>query len=118
MQTIDGLNFDVPPSDSQVVALAQYHRRLLDDAIFRPEIHLGDYCLAQRKRVKDLVHGLPAEQRRHFYRVYDGELCRIADDEDLHPADAESGVGLFAIFIVLIIIAAILFFAVIPPIMN
>ena len=27
-----------------------------------------------------------------------GELRSIADDDDLHPADAESGVGMFASF--------------------
>lgn len=118
MKTLEGCDFDVPPSDSQIVALAQYHRKQLDEAIFHQEIHLGNYCLAQRKRVKDLVQDLPAEQRRHFYQVYDGELRRIADDEDLHPADAESGVSVFAIFIVLVIIAAILYFAVIPPILG
>lgn len=118
MKTLDGFNFDVPPTDSQIVSLAQYHRQQLDDAVFHHEIHLGNFCLGQRKKVKDLVHELPPEQRRHFYLVYDGELRRIADDEDLHPADAESGVSVFAIFLVLVIIATILYLAVIPPIVG
>ena len=48
---IDGLTFDVPPSENQIIELAHHHRKLLDEAIFHQEIHLGDYCLAQRKRV-------------------------------------------------------------------
>ena len=79
--------------------------------MFHQEIHLGDYCLAQRKRVYDYAVHLAPDQKDRFYRIYNGELQRIADDDDLHPADAESGVGMFAITIVLIIIAFILYFA-------
>ena len=115
---IDGVNIDIPPLESQIVALADHHRKLLDEAIFHQEIHLGDYCLAQRKRVHDFVSSLTPEQRDYFYRVYDGELRQIADDDDLHPADAEGGVGMFAIFIVLVIIAFILYFAFVRSLMS
>lgn len=109
---IDGFAFDVPPDASQVVALAQFHRQQLDEAVFHNEIHLGNYCLAQRKRVYDFTSSLAPEQREAFYQTYDGELRRIADDEDLHPADAEGGVSAFAVVIVLLIIAVVLYSAV------
>lgn len=115
---IDGVNFDVPPSENQIIALAHYHRKLLDEAIFHQEIHLGDYCLAQRKRVYDFASHLPADQKDRFYEIYNGELQRIADEDDLHPADAESGVGMFAIFLTLVIIAFILYFAFVRTIMS
>ncbi|MBH2001508.1 MAG: hypothetical protein I8H98_04465 [Moraxellaceae bacterium] len=115
---IDGLSFDVPPSESQIIALADYHRKLLDEAIFHQEIHLGDYCLAQRKRVYDFTSHLTPEQKDWFYDIYNGELKRIADDDDLHPADAESGVGMFAVFITLVIIACILYFAFVRTLMS
>ena len=115
---IDGLSFDSPPAENQIIALAHHHRKLLDEAIFHHEIRLGDYCLAQRKRVYDYAVNLTTEQRDRFYRIYNGELLRIADEDDLHPADAEGGVGLFAVFIVLIIIAFILYFAFVQTLMT
>ena len=77
---IDGFSFDVPPTESQIIALAHHHRKLLDEAIFHQEIHLGDYCLAQRKRVYDFASHLSPEQKDRFYDIYNGELKRIADD--------------------------------------
>lgn len=115
---IDGVSIDVPPLDSQIITLAHHHRKLLDEAIFHQEIHLGDYCLAQRKRVYDFASHLSPEQKDHFYKIYDGELRNIADDDELHPADAESGVGMFAIFIALVIIAFILYFAFVRTLVN
>ncbi|EFF82491.1 hypothetical protein HMP0015_2072 [Acinetobacter haemolyticus ATCC 19194] len=109
--TIDGLSFDMPPTENQIIALAHHHRKLLDEAVFHQEIHLGDYCLAQRKRVYDFAINLSPQDKDRFYEIYNGELLRIADEDDLHPADAESGVGMFAIFITLLIIAFILYFA-------
>ena len=61
--TLDGFDFDMPPTVSQIVALAQYHRTLLDEAVFHQEIHLGDFCLAQRKRVYDFTRQLDENQR-------------------------------------------------------
>ena len=111
--TIDGFNFERPPLESQIIALAQFHRKQLDDAIFHQEIHLGDFCIAQRKRVHDYTRNLEPLQKRAFYQVYDGELKRLADDDDLHPLHSENGVGVFAVFIALALIAGILYFAVI-----
>jgi len=115
---IDGVNLDVPPLESQIIELADHHRKLLDEAIFHQEIHLGDYCLAQRKRVYDFASHLSPVEKDRFYKIYDGELRSIADDDDLHPADAESGVGMFAIFISLVIIAFILYFAFVRSLMS
>lgn len=116
--TIDGFTFDVPPAESQIVELAQYHRRQLDEAIFHQEIHLGDYCLDQRKRVYDYTRNLEPMQKAGFYRVYDGELRRLADDDDLHPAHAEGGVSVFAVCLALAIIATILYFSVVRAFMS
>lgn len=109
--TIDGFNFDLPLVQSQVTALANFHRKQLDEAVFHQEIHLGDYCLAQRKRVYDFASTLAPEQKAQFYRYYDGELKRIASDDQLHPVHAEGGVSVFAIFLALAIIALILYFS-------
>ena len=103
---------------SQIVELAHQHRRNLDDAIFHQEIHLGDFGLAQRKRVYDFTRDLDKNQRLEFYNAYNGELLKIADDDDLHPAHAEGGMSIFAVIIVLAIIALILYFAVIRTIIH
>ena len=116
--TLDGFDFDMPPTVSQIVALAQFHRTLLDEAVFHQEIHLGDFCLAQRKRVYDFTRQLDENQRADFYETYNGELRRIADDDPAHPADAENGVGAFAIMIALGVIALVLYFAVIRSIVG
>ncbi|EPK0209983.1 hypothetical protein LF371_003406, partial [Acinetobacter baumannii] len=107
-----------PPKEEQIIELAHYHRKLLDEAIFHQEIHLGDYCLAQRKRVFDYARQLDPNQKAWFYQVYDGELRKIADEDELHPADAEEGLSIFAMLLVLVIIAAILYFSVIRSLMG
>lgn len=112
INTIDGFSFDQPLIESQIVALAQFHRKQLDDAVFHQEIHLGDFCIAQRKRVFDYTKTLDVMQKNKFYAVYDGELRRLADDDDLHPAHAESGLSIFAVILTLIIITIILYFSV------
>lgn len=117
-RTLDGLSFDMPPTADQIVALAHLHRQNLDEAIFHQEIHLGDFGLAQRKRVYDFTRELNEAQREKFYEMYNGELLRTADEDDLHPADAEGGVSVFAVFLVLAIIAMILYFAVIQSAMR
>ena len=86
--TIDGFNFDLPLRAEQIIELAHHHRKKLDEAVFHQEIHLGEYCLAQRKRVHDFTSTLDPQQREEFYRIYNGELISIADDDELHPADA------------------------------
>ncbi|WP_163048636.1 hypothetical protein [Acinetobacter pittii] len=116
--TIDGFVFDTPPREEQIIELAHYHSKLLDEAIFHQEIHLGDYCLAQRKRVFDFARHLEPAQKNWFYQVYDGELRKIADEDELHPADAEEGLSIFAMFLVLVIIAAILYFSVIRSLIS
>ena len=113
MRTLDGFNMDLPPRHEQIIALARQHRINLEEAIFHEDIRLGDFCLAQRKRVYDFTRELSPEQRLDFYNTYNGELERIADEDQLHPADAEGGVSVFAIAVVLVIIALILYFGVV-----
>ena len=117
-KTLDGLNFDLPPTEAQIVELAHQHRKNLDEAVFHQEIHLGNFCLVFRKRVYDFTRQLDIQQREQFYDVYNGELMRVADDDELHPADSERGVGVFAIAVVLAIIAMVLYFAVIRNVMG
>ncbi|MBC6819468.1 hypothetical protein CKK01_18560, partial [Acinetobacter baumannii] len=45
-------------------------------------------------------------------------LRKIADEDELHPADAEEGLSIFAMLLVLVIIAAILYFSVIRSLMG
>ncbi|MDN8482745.1 hypothetical protein QZL07_17430, partial [Acinetobacter baumannii] len=40
------------------------------------------------------------------------------DEDELHPADAEEGLSIFAMLLVLVIIAAILYFSVIRSLMG
>lgn len=110
---IDGFNFDLPLSESQIIALAQFHRKQLDEATFHQEIHLGNFSIAQRNRVSEYTRTLTLPQKKQFYEIYDGELRRLADDDDLHPANAESGVSIFAVILSLIVIAMILYFTVV-----
>ncbi|CAM2931322.1 hypothetical protein [Acinetobacter celticus] len=117
-KTLDGLTFDMPPSADQIIALAHLHRQRLDEAIFHQEIHLGDFGLAQRKRVYDFTRELDVQQREDFYGMYNGELLRIADEDDLHPVHAEGGMSIFTICLVLAIIGLIFYFAVIQRITN
>ncbi len=118
IKTLDGFTFDLPPTTDQIIELAHQHRKNLDEAIFHQEIHLGNYCLAQRKRVYDFTRQLDYQQREDFYNVYNGELLRIADDDELHPVHAERGVGAFAILLVLGIIALVLYFSVIRNVIS
>lgn len=110
-KVLDGLNFNMPPTREEIVALAHQHREKLEDAVFHHDIRMGDFCLAQRKRVYDFTRELTPEQRKAFYDTYNDELIRIADEDQLHPAHSEGGVSIFAIVIVLAIIALILYFA-------
>ena len=42
-RTLDGVNFDMPPTAGQILELAHLHRKKLDDAIFSKYTHLGNY---------------------------------------------------------------------------
>lgn len=115
INTIDGFNFDLPLSTSQIIALAQFHRKQLDEAILHNEIHLGNFCLGQRKRVQDFTKQLAPEQKNEFYHTYNAELERIADDDALHPPHAEAGVSAFVLFLTLGLIGFVLYFLVVRP---
>lgn len=47
--TIDGFVFDNPPKEEQIIELAHYHRKLLDEAIFHQEIHLGGLLFSTKE---------------------------------------------------------------------
>ena len=64
------------------------------------------------------LQGIWNLHKNWFYQVYDGELRKIADEDELHPADAEEGLSIFAMFLVLVIIAAILYFSVIRSLIS
>ncbi len=40
-RSVDGCAFDVPPLTSQIIEL-HHHRKKLDEAIFRRDVHLGE----------------------------------------------------------------------------
>ncbi|EPF72004.1 hypothetical protein [Acinetobacter rudis] len=109
--SIDGFSFDQPLRETQIIALAQYHRKQLHDAVFHQEVHLGNFCIAQRNRVYDYTQHLDPMQKKDFYRIYDGELKRL-DTDDLHPVAEESALSIFTVVLVLVLIAAMLYFAV------
>ena len=109
-RTLDGFALDIPPVNSQIIALAQMHRKQLDEAIYHQEIHLGDFNLAQRKRVSDYTQELDPKQRAEFYKVYNSELKRLSVDESPHLDHSETTVNVYVIWAVLLVIAIVLYF--------
>lgn len=107
-RTLEGLSFDMPPTASQITELAHVHRKKLDEAIYDKYTHLGDYSLAQRKEVYDFTRALDETQRAEFYSHYNDELVRIADEDRLHPPEAEAGLSKFAILLVLGLVAMVI----------
>ncbi len=47
-----------------------------------------------KETVFDYARQLDPNQKAWFYQVYDGELRKIADEDELHPADAEEGLSI------------------------
>ena len=115
---LDGISFDTPPTAGQIMSLAQKHSKNIHDAIFEKDIHLGNFTIAQRIEVYHFTRELDVEQRAQFYKVYNDELARLAEKDPEHPEDAESGVSVFTIAVVLAIIVMILYFAVIRNIIH
>ena len=117
-RTLDGVNFDMPPTAGQILELAHLHRKKLDDAIFSKYTHLGNYGLVQRKEVYDFTRALDVNQREQFYKLYNGELVRIADEDRLHPPEAEAGLSKFAVALVLVIVALVLYSTILSRMMS
>ena len=117
-RTLDGVKFDMPPTAGQIMELADLHRKKLDAAIFSKYTHLGEYGLAQHKEVYDFTRELDENQREQFYKLYNGELVRIADEDRLHPPEAEAGLSKFAILLVLAVVAAVLYSTILTKAMN
>lgn len=110
---IDGFSFDLPLQETQIIALAQYHRKQLHDALFHQKVHLGNFCIAQRNRVSEYTQDLDPMQKIDFYRIYDGALRRLGEEDlDLHPVTEDHPQRILAVLVLLVLIAALLFFTV------
>lgn len=115
---IDGFSLDLPPIAAQIIGLAQLHRKQLDEAIYHNELRLGDFCLAQRKRVYDYTRELNAEQCAEFYQAYNGELDRLAVDESPHHHEEENPTHVKIMYGVLAVIAIALYFVFLAPVLH
>lgn len=115
---IDGFSLDLPPIPTQIIGLAQLHRKQLDEAIYHNELRLGDFCLAQRKRVYDYTRELNAEQRADFYQTYNSELQRLAIDESPHQHENENLAKVKVMIGVLVVIAIVLYFVFLAPVLH
>lgn len=116
--TIDGFSLDLPPIKAQIIGLAQLHRKQLDEAIYHNELRLGDFCLAQRKRVYDYTRELNEEQRADFYQTYNSELQRLAIDESPHQHENENPANVKVMIGVLVVIAIVLYFVFLAPVLH
>lgn len=86
---IDGFGLDIPPTSSQIVTLAQLHRKQLDEVIYNDDLRLGDFCLAQKSRIASFTKELDVQDRSEFYRIYNDELVRLSHDENAYPHEHE-----------------------------
>lgn len=116
--TIDGFSLDLPPIKAQIIGLAQLHRKQLDEAIYHNELRLGDFCLAQRKRVYDYTRELNEEQRADFYQTYNSELQRLAIDESPHQHENENPANVKVMIGVLVVIAIVLYFVFLATVLH
>lgn len=108
INTIDGFSFNQPLAESQIIALAQYHRKQMVEAERHQDIRLGDFCLGQRIRVDKYTRTLDVKQRNYFYTVYDGELRRLGENEDLHFVEPDGQARIMLVIIALLVIAVLL----------
>ena len=117
-KTIDGFVLDMPPIDTQVAALAQYHHKKIDEALFKDTTHLGKYGLKQRFKVEEFASTLSEEDRKNFYSLYSSELERLAKEDDHHAHDEPETGNLGVIFVVLVIIAVAIYYLFARPLMG
>lgn len=115
---IDGFFLDIPPIKAQIIGLAQLHRKQLNEAIYHNELRLGDFCLAQRKRVHDYTRVLTAEQCTEFYQTYNSELERLAIDESPHTHEEENPKMNKIMFALLVVIAIVLYIVFLAPVLH
>ena len=90
----------------------------MDEAIYHNELRLGDFCLAQKKRVYDYTRELNAEQRAEFYQAYNGELERFSVDESPHHHEEENQTHVKIMYGVLAVIAIVLYFVFLAPVLH
>ncbi|OTG88387.1 hypothetical protein B9T31_02430 [Acinetobacter sp. ANC 4558] len=117
-KTIDGFVLDIPPIKSQIIALAQYHHKKIDEAIFHQEVHLGQYGLEQKFKIDEFTKTLSDVDRENFYQIYSTELNRLAQDDDHHAHDDPETGNLGVIFIILVIIAVSIYFIFARPLLG
>lgn len=117
-KTIDGFALDNPLIASQVIALAQYHHKKIDEAIFHQEVHLGEYGLKQKFKLDEFTNDLSELDRREFYKVYSSELTRLAKHDDHHAHDIPETGNISVIVGVLIVLAVVLYFVFARPLMG
>lgn len=115
--TLDGFNFDVPATESQINALAQFHHKQLYDAVFHQEMHLGNLGIAQRKRLYNYTQNLLPMQKVAFERQYDQKM-RELNDKSLHADEHDSSSSMWLAVIAIILLALILYFTVIQRVIH
>ena len=115
--TLDGFEFDVPPTESQIDALAQFHHKQLYDAVFHQEIHLGNLGIAQRKRIHDFTRKMLPMQRLAFEHHYDDKM-RELNDKTLHADKHDNLSSMFAVSVAMVALAIVLYVFVIQRVIQ
>ena len=105
--TLNGFNFDVPPTELQMNALAQYHHQQLHDAVFQ-EVHLGNLGIEQRKILHDYTRNLQPTQRQALEHVYDDQM-RGLNDPALHADSYDNPMSMFAVTATIAALAIVLY---------
>lgn len=114
---IDGIVLDEHASPKSIKALARMHHKLLSDAVFHNEVHLGEYSLSLRDHLRAYTRNLPFQEQAEFYQYYEGELKRMADKVK-HHADDATGLSMFVVFLTLLLIATVLYFGVVARVVS
>ncbi len=76
------------------------------------------FALHKKKRVYDYTRELNAEQRAEFYQAYNGELERLSVDESPHHHEEENQTHVKIMYGVLAVIAIVLYFVFLAPVLH
>ena len=106
--TLNGFNFEVPPTELQINALAQYHHQQRLDAVFHQGVHLGNLGIEQRKILHDYTRNLQPTQRLALEHVYDDQM-RGLNDPTLHADSYDNPMSMFAVTVCIIALAVVLY---------